>query len=93
MNALLYRNQVREVMSKLLSEDEAPVDLLLQTSKEAGFHTEEKCWWLYYLRFSDINILHECLRFQKERRIEVSVLNYRLEDFGQCGFHRFNVLH
>lgn len=66
MNALLYRNQVREAMSKLLSEDEAPVSLLLQTSKETGFHAQGKHWWLYYLRCSDINTLHECLGIQKE---------------------------
>lgn len=42
---MLYRNQIREVMSKLLNEDEAPVDLLLQASKDTRFHTEGNYWW------------------------------------------------
>lgn len=36
MNGLFYRKQVRQVMSKLLSEDEAPSSLILETE----FHKE-----------------------------------------------------
>lgn len=52
-----------------------------------------KCWRFYYLRCSDINALHRCIRIEKERLINAQVLNHRLEDSAQCGFHTFSTLH